>query len=66
LVQVQDWRKIGNHFRGIYRVYSKLVKGEPKAINMQPVGLGNTWMLTDVTQNLRVEVAHDVHRYEAR
>lgn len=33
---------------------------------MQPVGLGNTWMLTDVTQNLWVEVAHDVHRYEAR
>ena len=33
-VEVQDCRKITDHFRGIYRMYPNLIKGKPKDVNM--------------------------------
>ena len=34
-VEVQDYRIITNHFRGIYRIYpGQLNKGKPKDVNM--------------------------------
>jgi hypothetical protein len=41
-VEVQDFWKSTNHFRGIYGIYLKLIKKKSKVHNMQPVGLGNT------------------------
>ena len=34
LVEVQDYRKIANHFRGIYRIYPQFSKGKPEDVNM--------------------------------
>jgi len=34
LVEVQDCRKIPDHFRGIYRIYPNLIKGKTEDVNM--------------------------------
>jgi hypothetical protein len=34
LVEVQDSRKITNHFRGIFRIYPNLIKGKLEDVNM--------------------------------
>ena len=33
-VEVQDFRRITNHFRGIYRIYLKGMKAKPEDVNM--------------------------------
>ena len=33
-VEVQDFRKISDRFREIYRIYSNLLKEKPKDVNM--------------------------------
>jgi hypothetical protein len=33
-VEVQDCRKIRDHFRGIYRIYPQFNKGKPEDVNM--------------------------------
>ena len=33
-VEVQDCKKIPDHFRGIYRLYPNLIKENPKDVNM--------------------------------
>jgi len=33
-VEVQDCRKITDHFRGIYRIYPNLINGKPEDVNM--------------------------------
>ena len=50
-VEVQDYRKNTDHFRGIYRIYPQFNKGKPEDVNMQPVGLGNTRISTGYAQN---------------
>ena len=34
LVEVQDCRRIIDHFRGVYRIYPDLIKGKPEDVNM--------------------------------
>jgi hypothetical protein len=34
LVEVQDCRKVINHFRGMYRIIPQFNKGKPKDVNM--------------------------------
>ena len=46
-VEIQDFMKVTNQFRGIYGVYLKLLKNRLEDHNMQPVGLGNTRILTN-------------------
>ena len=46
-VGVQEFKKITDYFRGIYRIYIDLIMKKPKDLNMQPVGFGNTRILTD-------------------
>ena len=33
-VEVQDFREITDHFRGIYRIYPQFNKGKPEDVNM--------------------------------
>ena len=33
-IEVQHFRKIMNYFRGIQRIYHKLIKQKPKDVNM--------------------------------
>ena len=33
-VEVQDFRKTTNHFRGVYRMYLKSIKENQKMLNM--------------------------------
>ena len=42
--------KFTDRFRGIYRIFLKSIKETPKVVNMEPVGLGNTRILTDYGQ----------------
>ena len=44
---VQDFRKITDHFRGIYGLYLKLIKKKLKDYNVKQVGLGKTRVLAD-------------------
>lgn len=46
-MKVQDFRKITEHFRRIYRIYLRFVKKKPKDQNMQPLGLGNSRIVTE-------------------
>ena len=51
-VEVQDGRKITNHFRGIYRIYyPNLIKEKPEDVKMEPVGLANTRISIGYAQN---------------
>ena len=50
-VERQYFRKSIDHFRGICRIYITWTDiGKPKYHNMEPVGLGNTKILTDYAQ----------------
>ena len=49
-VEIQDLRKITDHFRGMYGTCLKLIKENPKDHNMWPVGLGNTRILTNCAE----------------
>jgi hypothetical protein len=46
------FKRITNHFRGIYRIYLKLMKAKPEDVNMYPVGFRITRILTDHAQKL--------------
>ena len=34
LVEVQDCRRMIDHFRGVYRIYPDLIRGKPEDVNM--------------------------------
>jgi hypothetical protein len=52
-VEVQDFRRITDHFRGIYGIYLKLMqKTRRMSTCNQPAGLANTRISTDSAQNL--------------
>jgi hypothetical protein len=49
--EVQDCRKITDHFRGIRRIHPNFIKEKPEDVNMYPVGLANTTRIsTDCVQ----------------
>ena len=50
-VEVQDFRKITDPFRGVHRTFLHSTKKNRKMSTCNPVGrLGNTWILTDFAQ----------------
>ena len=49
-LEVQDFRKPTDHFRGIYGIYCKVIQNSSKDHNTQPVGLENTRILTGYAQ----------------
>ena len=46
-VEVQEFRKFTDHFRGIYWIYLKWMKAKPEDVNMWPVKFRITRILTD-------------------
>ena len=50
-VDVQDFTKCTNRFRGIYRIDLESIKKKPEDVNTKLVGVGNYgWILTDYAQ----------------
>ena len=45
-MEVQDFTKVLHRSRGFDGAYPESIKNKPKDVNMSPVGLGNTRVLT--------------------
>ena len=50
-LEVQDFRKFTDHFRGIYRIYLNWIT-QTRKMWTWPVGLRITWILTDYAKKL--------------
>ena len=46
-VEIEDFKKITHHFRGMYGIYPHVIKKTPKEHNMHSVRLDNTRLSTD-------------------
>ena len=62
-IEVQDCKKIPDHSRGIYRIYPNSIKENPKDVNMEPVGLGNTRILTGCAQKSPQSLRRSLHEF---
>jgi hypothetical protein len=49
-LEVQDFKRTTDHFKGIYEVYLNAIKKNSKDHNMLAFGLENTRILTDYAQ----------------
>ena len=45
-----------DRFKGIYEMYIKSIGTKPKDVNMQPVGLGTTWIFDRLCPEIFMDI----------